>query len=247
MNPAELWKWYNVGYVGVFLLGLMFLVISLMGLEGGGGDADHDVDHDVDHDMDHDVDHDADVSHDHDADAGHDHEQDHEHEHDAEHEMEHSFFHNLMTLIGLGRCPLSIIIMSFCFLFSLIGFGSNLLLKPMVLTPVIYGSVSYVLAFIVGFFLTGALARLIGKVLPTKETFVHEHRELVGKTGKAVYDFQDGKGFIQVHDASGTLLEKKAFCPDSQINKGEQVVISRWDKENNGFLVVAAPKDLTLP
>ena len=151
-----------------------------------------------------------------------------------------------MTLLGIGRCPFSIIIMSFCFLFSVIGFSSNVVLKRVLPVPVVFGSISYGFSFVAGFLLTGSLARLIGRILPTKETYVHKSTELVGKTGKAVYDFKDGKGFIQVYDPSGTLMEKPAVCHDSQIKKGQQVIIAKWEKQNNRFLVAAAPQDLEL-
>jgi ABC-type nickel/cobalt efflux system permease component RcnA len=278
MSAAELLQWYNVGYVGVFIMGLMFLVMGLMGLGDQGveqdfehdvaadtdldhdldvdadhdmdadldQDVDHDLDHDVDQDVDHDVDQDADQDVDHDADheVSHDHEAGHNH--DVSHPTGPGIFQSLLALLGIGRCPLSIIIMSFCFLFSLIGFGSNLVLKGLLRVPLVFGTVSYGVAFIVGLFLTGSLARLIGKILPTKETYVQKSTDLVGKTGTAVYDFQDGKGFIQIYDAYGTLLERPAIS-HTPIKKGQKVVVTQWEKQTNRFVVVAVPLDLELP
>jgi membrane protein implicated in regulation of membrane protease activity len=272
MNPAELIQWYNIGYVGVLIMGLMFLVIAMLGLgeqdvdhdidqdfdqdvdhdvdhdldQDLDQDVDHDVDQDVDQDVDHDVDHDADHDADHDVSHDHDHDHDHETGHEADHHIEHGIFYNFLTLLGIGRCPLSIIVMSFCFLFAIIGLSSNLLLKGILPIPIVFGTISYGFSLIAGFFLTGTLARFIGRVLPTKETYVHQCTDLVGKTGKAVYDFKDDKGFIQIYDASDTLIEKPAVCFESQIKKGQQVIISRWDKAHNRFLVVAIPQDLEL-
>src|SRR5215510_10632023 len=72
--------WWNLPYMVMLGLVAVFFVLQMVGMFGGGGDHDADVDGDIDADVDHDVDvdadHDVDVNHD--ADVDHDAEADHD-------------------------------------------------------------------------------------------------------------------------------------------------------------------------
>ncbi|MBT5503403.1 DUF1449 family protein [Candidatus Falkowbacteria bacterium] len=226
--------WYGAGYLATFILGLMFLVLAVMGVGEHDAAAEHDLDHDIDHDID--VEHDVETDHD----VGH------ESEHDHEVEQAHGLMHSILNLLGIGRCPLSIIMMTFLFLFTGIGIGSLLILKPITFTSVIFGTVSYSVAFLGALFLTGSIARLIGRYLPTKETYVKGTASLHGKIGKANYDFSDNTGFFQVVDDNHTMLEKKGINidPDNPIKARDSVLIVTYNKEKGCFLVKKAPPEL---
>ncbi len=202
MSGAELFSWYSIGFVAVFMVGLVLLLIGMLGLGG---------------------DHDADVSH------------------DTEHDGEaHSV---LLDFLGIGRCPLSIVLMVMSFLFSLFGMAAVILLR-MVYTPgAIVGAVAYPAATVLSFMLTGVVARLIGRFMPTSETYVESESHHFGSIGKAVYTFTDGKGFVQVKDKSGTVHEVAATCAEP-IMAGSTVVVIGYDEGTRVFQVQLAPLEL---
>lgn len=234
--------WENVGYLGTFILGLMFLIMSLMGM--GEHEVGHDIEHDVDHDIDHDVGHETD----HDATA----KIDYVHEHGAEAHSaaakgdDMSAMHFVLNLLGVGRCPLSIIIMCWLFIFSVTGVISNIILKNILFTPYIYGPISYVGAFFISFTLTGFLARLVGKIMPTNETSVLASEDFVGSIGKVLYEFDsEQKSFAQFFDTNKTLNEVRIInVTGKKINKGESVLLTEYDKKNDIYEVEPTPTEV---
>jgi hypothetical protein len=211
MSGAELLAWYNIGFVAVFMLGLVLLLIGLFGMGG-----EHDVSHDV---SGHDVD---------DAHAN---------------ETGHSA---LLDFLGVGRCPLSIVLMVLCFLFALVGIVTTITLRAVYAPSVIVGLVAYPVAVMGSFLLTGTLARLIGRVMPSNETYVESATSHIGALGKAIYTFENGQGFVQVHDKSGTVHEIKATCADGFVlTAGASVLVLDYNTVNHTFLVQRAPSELT--
>lgn len=238
INLTEFFSWYGVGYLCTIVLGIMLLIISMMGLGDHDVSTDHDVDHDLDHDVDHNLEHEAETEHD----ASHE----GEHDHDAEHDSH--FFHNILSILGIGHCPLSVIIMTFFFTFTLLGVISLLITKSVFSSEMIYGLTSYGLSFVGTFFLTGTIARFLGKIMPTSETAIKRNKDLIGKIGEALYSFDETKntGFIQIYDDNGSLIEKGATNSDPHklISKGDKVLIVDWDPVNEKFSVCKAPIEL---
>lgn len=230
MTFTDILLWYNIGYAGTFILGLIFLVMAIFGSEAGDGSAEHDIGHEIDHDVEHDIGHDA----------------DHDAEHDISSGMKLTIAHSFLSILGIGRCPFSIIMMSFFFLFTFIGLSANILLKSLLAAFPIYGVMSYIFSMILGFFLTGRLAGIIGKLMPTCETYVRQESSLVGKLGKSVYSFTDDRGYVQIYDDTKTLKEISAenVDPSQSIRAGDDVLIVDYDSEKRVFKVTLAPSEL---
>ncbi|MBI5490084.1 MAG: DUF1449 family protein [Deltaproteobacteria bacterium] len=234
MTGAELFSWYGIGFVAVFVLGLVMLVIGVMGL-GHDGDAGGGGDHDAGGGGDHDAgaaDAKSALGEAHGAEGGADHP-------DAGHSV-------LLDFLGVGRCPMSILLMVLCFLFSLVGVASIIILRSFLPPGALVGALAYALALVGGFTLTGVVARAIGRVLPSTETYVEPEGRHVGALGKAVYAFDGGQGFIQVRDRSGTIHELRAVSEGNDpIAAGESVLVLDYDPGNRMFRVQKAPAELT--
>jgi membrane protein implicated in regulation of membrane protease activity len=234
MSGADLVAWYGIGYLASLVLGLTFLVVGILGL--GHGDAHapagdgHDAGHDADHGAGHDVAHgDAHaVAGDADAAAAH---------------------HALLDFLGIGRCPLSLILMTLCFLFAFFGLASIIILKQLVRSGLLVGLVSYPAALVLAALVTGRIARLIGRFMPTAETYVAGESSLVGSVGKAVYAFSGERGFVQVYDRNNTLQEVRAVCaePGQAIRAGDDVLLIDYDGKERVFRVQRAPGEVALP
>ncbi|MFH0779263.1 MAG: hypothetical protein V1928_00210 [Parcubacteria group bacterium] len=237
--------WENVGYLGTFILGIMFLIMSMMGI-GGDHDADVSADHDIGHDASHDADHNAD------HDAPHKIDYIAEHGAGAHHtatanESGAGIIHFLLNLLGVGRCPLSIIMMTFLLLFALVGVCSNIILKNILVTPYIYGPISYVGAFFASFTLTGSLARLIGRWMPSSRTSILSTDDMLGSIATITYISKDGKtGRAVFYDKNNTVHQADIEIKEGQsFKEDDQVLLMECDEKKITYQVETAPTEVT--
>src|SRR5215212_7311883 len=110
----DLLAWWNL----IFLLPALAALLYLLLVASGTVDTGHDVDADLDADVDADLDTDAEAMH------GIEHNLGGEHEHDGE-----SPFGEALGFLGFGRVPLSIVVLTFCFLWGFAGWATNTILK----------------------------------------------------------------------------------------------------------------------
>jgi len=234
-------------------------------------DMDHDVDvhleHDLDlgHDADVDLGHDLDVHHDvdvaHDADLDHDLEADHDVEvgHDADaHGVEHevhdthvaahhhaSFMLRALSVLGLGKVPVSILMTCLMVIFGSVGLICNGIFAHVVpwgWGPALYFWPSLGIATAGAFALTGTVARGLGRIMPTSETYAITSYDLVGRVGTAVYALNEAQpGIADVKDESGTLHRIAARPIDGEIAKGSEIIVVRYHKEGDYYDVSKSP------
>jgi YqiJ-like protein len=189
----ELLAWWNL----VFLLpggaGIFLVLLSVLGL-GGSHDADHDVP--VHHDHDHDLHHDAPLALPPHAGAP---------GHEAGHEPP-GLVAGALSLLGVGRAPLTVVLTILCLSFGFVGFALNRALGGLLplwqLFPVSLGT-----ALVGSTLLTGVSARAIGRLVPREESYATPFAALEGQTGKIVLLLSPTEGYAQVHDRYGNLHE----------------------------------------
>ncbi len=238
-------------------------------------DVDLDMDHDVDIDMDHDVDvameHDVDADFDHDVDADLDHDIDVETEaeadlhaevaHDvqgahhlgAEHEVhdgtlahhEASMLVRALSVLGVGKVPVSILMTCLMVIFGATGLIANGLFEsalPWSWAPAVYVWPSLALALLTSVSLTGTVASGLHRLMPTKETYAITEEELVGQVGVSVYGITDGRrGPVNVKDIGGTLHQVMGRTMDGAVAKSTEVLLVRYHREEDYYDVAASP------
>ena len=200
-----MFSWYGVGYVAVFCLGLVLLLIGMLGLGGDG------VDHDMDADGDGHVD------------------------------------HPLLDFLGIGRCPFSIVLMVWCFLYALSGMVVVLILRAFYAPGLVVGVVAYPTAAVASLLCTGLVARVVSRLMPTNETYVESEAEHIGALGTATCGFDGGVGFVQVRDASGTIHEMKAVNaePTKPIQNGDTILVVDYEAAERTFKIQKAPAEVS--
>ncbi|OGY41413.1 MAG: hypothetical protein A2Y67_02695 [Candidatus Buchananbacteria bacterium RBG_13_39_9] len=227
MELKALMCWYNLVYVVPFCLGVVLLILQTIGLGETG--LDHDVDHDVDHDMDHDIDHDAD----HDA----------EHGHDVESDQDNLLW-KVALLMGFGKVPLSILIMTFFFVWGAVGYMLTSALQPILRTPFLFFPPVFLATLIITIFVTGYVARIVARVMPKTSTFTTTTKDLIGKVGESLYSIDKDHGTIRVIDQFGNLQQYPAYTSEDSIPGNTQVLIVNWDEQRDAFLVTILPPEL---
>jgi membrane protein implicated in regulation of membrane protease activity len=217
---TELLQWWNLIFVLPFV-GALFYILMLV---SGAVSADHDAELNVGVEADVDIDHDVDLDHD----AGLEH----------VHDLDPGWLARAMSFLGIGRVPLSIIMISFCFLWGFSGFASNTLLAP-ILPSIMFVWASVAIAFVVSLSLTRILASVMTRIMPATETYAVSLEQLVGKWGEAVTTIDETFGQAQVHDDAGVLHTVQCVVKSGEttIPRGSQVILLFFNKTRSVFFV----------
>jgi hypothetical protein len=147
-----------------------------------------------------------------------------------------------LTFLGVGRVPISIIVLSFSILWAFLGWASNLWLGRL-FPAFMYFWVSLAIAFFGSVFFTKAIASIIAKWMPNTETYVTKKTDLVGKTGTTNYRVTETSGFAFVTDNFKGTIEVSCRVPRGQepIPTGTKVVINHYLPEEDAYLVCPDP------
>ena len=232
--------WWNLLFEVPFGIALAYLGVYLStGLTFGEVDADlsHDVavDHDVN--VDHDVGVDQDVDAEHDVDADHD--ADGEHAPASAHGTRGATF-ALLSFIGLGRAPLSLLLLAAMLTWGIGGFAATQILHRRINDGPTIALVALPIAAVTTLVVVALLARVVGRVIPANEPPATSRRDLVGRPGVAILAIGEDFGLARVSpadDAAGVQLPCRVADGQPAIAAHEPVVVLRYDRLEHFFYV----------
>ena len=206
-------SWQNLLFLIPIAAGLLLAIGTAMGF---GGEAEHDVDTDVDADADADADGDGDS----DGDSAGD---------------------KALSLFGIGKVPLGVILMTAFLIFGCVGIASNAFLAPLLRAPVLYGLVSLGVAFVTMVLLTGKVARLIGRLMPTTETYTVSKDDLVGVSGTLVLPATATSGLAQVYDHDKNMHQIICISSEGELPQGSEILVIDYNSDKGVYTVVKNP------
>lgn len=146
---------------------------------------------------------------------------------------------DLLSVLGLGRVPLSLILISFCMLWGIIGWFAMRAFSTIWPEPTTFIWPSLVTALFGAALLTRLLTSLLGRIMPRTESYGAGARELVGRQAEARYAITATGGSVQVYDQHGSLHEVPArvLPGDAPIPAGARVILFRYDDVAGSYLV----------
>jgi len=242
--------WYNLIFAVPFLLALAYLMAyAASGITFGDVDADADADAEADVDTDAEMEADADA--------------------EAEPEVEAvppsvaaldtvaelsprlrrralSRLHEaaplvvaLLRFFGVGRVPLSVLLMVLFFAWGFLGFAANALARE---TPAIAAApwqVSIPVALLGSALAGRAGSVVLGRWLPATESYARDRATLVGRPGAAVLRIDEHFGLAVVRDNRGNGHQIPCFvrAGESPIEKGGALVVAAYDPTTRLFHV----------
>jgi hypothetical protein len=245
--------WWNLIFelplLGSFLL-MLLLAIGTLG-EGGHSDIGHGADighhvelgHDLGHSTGHSIDHDPGhgVAHPGEpAGPGSAHTTVHPDSVADAHEGASTLMKALMFL-GLGRVPITIVLVCFSAIWGVTGFASNLLLNKALPIPMLFVWVSIVLAFLAALLLTRYITIGVARFMPSLETYGVTRSQLTGREGIARYDINDAFGEAQVRDSYGNLqiVNCRTAPGREKIPAGTKIYLLEF-RENDGYYIAVS-------
>jgi hypothetical protein len=233
-------EWQNLIFVLPMGLGVLYVLLMATGLamgEHGDVDVDHDIGTDHDLDVDHDigVEHDVGVDHDvadgHDVHAGHAVPDSHV---GSIHGHQSSLLGRALGVLGVGKVPISILMISALFIWGAVGLVLNAFMGLDAIGRV---AGLTALASVVG---TRLVAEGLASILPGEESYHTPKDQLIGEVGEVLYEVTPTAGTVRLRDPSGNLvdLDCRAYGED-RFPAGSRVVLQEYASNSDSFLVRA--------
>jgi membrane protein implicated in regulation of membrane protease activity len=225
----DLLEWWNLIFLLPALAALLYLALLATGAVSTESDFDADVEVDVDID--------ADL----DAAPGSIHGI--EHALGPEQDQPGSRFGETLAFLGFGRVPLSIILLTFCFLWGFAGWATNTILKGALDRPAVFVVFSLAVATTASVLGTRSLARGLSRILPATESYGSTERDLVGRLATVRDPITEHQGRVQLYDAHRTLTEVPVRIKpgETTIPARTEVVLLSYDKQRGVYYVLADP------
>jgi len=217
----SIWQWL---FVASLALGAFVVLGSLTGLSLDA-DADADADSDFDAEAEADTDVDAEAEADGEASTG----------------VGTSAAPSLLSLLGFGRVPLSILLITALVSFGGAGLSLDYALTALVKAPTVRGPLVSALALVIAIITVGVVARAVGRVVRPVETYALPLAALVGCVGVAELDIDRRFGIAWVTDDTGSRMQIRCRSYAERITKGEPVLLTEYDPETRSFLVEKSP------
>lgn len=236
MTVMNLLEWQNLVFVLPIVLALILLGLSML---GSLGDNDVSVDHDVGIDMDHDVD----IDHDVDVHVGAGNAMPHDFDHDIDMDHDISMINLMLSALGIGKVPLSILGFCWLMIFGFVGISLNAVWKGVFDSINVLVVVSAGIALFTSLTLTGFLAKFIAKFMPKSESYGETLSDFINREAEVRYTVTSSAGTITLHDKYGnlqTLHARRDVSCESDIPPDTKVMILSYSSQDGEFLVIPA-------
>jgi membrane protein implicated in regulation of membrane protease activity len=184
----------------------------------GHGDVGHDLGHDLGHDVEHDVGHDTEHDSENEARSGH----------AGALDLNADTLHGLswaLSFLGVGRVPFTVLLMVCALLFGGAGMCMNYLIAPALSTVPAMALISIGVAFAAMIFLTGAIARIVSRLMPSTETYIASPKDLLGTTGTIIVETSTQSGFAHVLDQFKNLQQIGCRATEGTLPIGTEIVV----------------------
>jgi len=145
----------------------------------------------------------------------------------------------VLSVFGVGKVPLTIVLMVAYLVFGGVGVIANIVFSSAGLAPGVFGPISIGVAFAVVLASTGAAARLLQRVMPASETYRVSRHDFAGCTGKLLLPADATSGYAQVKDFEGNVHNIQCRAIKEPLPKGAAILVVAYDEKTRTFLVEA--------
>lgn len=164
-----------------------------------------------------------------------------DHDHDGG-DGHHHGFGRVLAVLGAGKVPLTVALMTALVLFGGLGIIMNVLLGALGVAPGVIGPISLVAASIYAVILSGQTAKLVARFMPTVESYPITKQDFAGCTGTLLLPADESSGYAQVKDREGNVHNVKCrTVRGTSLAKGAAILIIEYDEATRTFVVDVNP------
>ena len=149
----------------------------------------------------------------------------------------HSMFQQALSLLGVGKVPLSIVIMLSNLSFGIVGITSNVLLGSSGLRLL----ASLAIAFGAMILITASCAKMMSRIVPSFESRTVSQRDLLGIQACLILPASPTSGLAHVRDQFGTLHQIRCRTAHGEIPDGCDVMAYDYDEKESVYLIEELP------
>jgi hypothetical protein len=143
-----------------------------------------------------------------------------------------------LGLLGIGKVPIMMVFSSFSFVWGFTGVMANLFFSKVLPVPALFIWPSVGASLLSSLCFTSALSQGFARLMPSVETYSTSQEELVGKTGRALYEISANSGAAVVVDKYSVRIQIKCRTEDAvSIPHGAKVALMRYDESSQTFFV----------
>lgn len=146
---------------------------------------------------------------------------------------------SFLDLMGIGRVPLTIVLAVAGITFGGAGYAGNILLSGAGADPAWFAWITIPGAFVAMVFLTGGIARIINRFMPSSESYNVTKHDLIGRTGTLVLPAGAERGLAQVSDRQGNVFNVTCRTDGAEIPSGQEVLLLEYAEDKDTYLVQA--------
>lgn len=237
---TELLQWWNLLFVLPFAFGLLLIGMQLLGALGGEG-----PEHDTEVEADTDVEVDAEAEIDTEVEAEHEIEVQHDSDQEVETGSDLNVAQTVLSFLGVGKVPLSLLIICFCLTWGFVGYVSNHTFAH-VLPPYMYVWVSFAIAMVVSLLGVKVTSGILARLIPNFVTDVVAREQLVGSQATVTLPIGLTAGTAQLYDERGGFHEVRCITASGQdqIHSGTPVVLLDYNEKERVYVVRTLPNQL---
>lgn len=158
------------------------------------------------------------------------------------HDGHDSLFARAFALLGVGRVPLTVVLMISSLYFGGLGIICNTFLSSAGLAPSFYGPISVAVAFVGMVALSGATTRLIQRHFPTSESYPISRQDFAGCSGTLLLPADRSSGYAQVKDREGNVHNIRCRTMQGALPKGAAILVIEYDEDSKTFTIDANPE-----
>jgi len=143
---------------------------------------------------------------------------------------------NALSILGIGRIPLTIVLMISSLIFGGTGLILNLILSDM-LDETLAFCVALPASIISMLVLTNISSRALSKILPTTESYEITRMDLIGALGKAITFVDKVSGVSNIKDKEGNIHAISCYSSMEDIPSGSEVVVVSFDDLKKKYVI----------
>jgi hypothetical protein len=164
-----------------------------------------------------------------------------DHDGSSDGHSDHSMLQQALSLLGVGKVPLSIVIMLSSLSFGIAGMLSNAVLGGMIGSPRSIVLVSLVSAFCAMLFITANCAKAMSKIVPSFETRTVSQRDFLGMQAHLILPASPFTGLAHIRDQHGNLHQIRCKTSHGEISDGVDVMVFDYEEQEGVYLVEEIP------
>lgn len=155
----------------------------------------------------------------------------------------------LMGLLGLGAGPITLIVGLYMLFWGTFGLLVNSICRDAGMLPAVYILPSLAATFVATTIVTRLSAGILGKYMPTTESFAISVADLIGREGLVIHLVTEKAGTVDVTDAYGTVHRRTARTEPgaAEITPNTKILVVDLDEEDNRLIVKQYGDPATVP